>query len=92
MWEGTNARCLGAYFATYEGMRRLLTPARPERQARGAPITEDGRPVFVGENKALEVVESKPEPLSWPRLMIAGGVAGVSSFLSFFSVVNFEPL
>ncbi|KAF8596880.1 mitochondrial carrier [Ceratobasidium sp. AG-I] len=74
----------GAYFATYEGMRRLLTPARPERQARGAPITEDGRPVFLGEGKAAEVMETKAEPLSWPRLMVAGGVAGIAGWIFTF--------
>jgi hypothetical protein len=63
-------------------MRRLLTPAQPEGRIKGVPVTADGRPVFVvqpGEGVTIaEEVESEMKALSWPRLMVAGGVAGVS--------------
>ncbi|KAB5592549.1 Mitochondrial carnitine/acylcarnitine carrier protein CACL [Ceratobasidium theobromae] len=78
----------GAYFATYEGMRRLLTSAQPERVIRGAPVTEDGRPVFVANPKdgvtLAGEVESEAKALSWPRLMVAGGVAGIAGWIFTF--------
>ena len=67
-----------------------MTPARPELQSHGAPITEDGRPVFVGESKVGEVMETRAEPLSWARLMVAGGVAGVSSPILFSLLFPFN--
>ncbi|KAG8737374.1 hypothetical protein FRC10_008272 [Ceratobasidium sp. 414] len=70
----------GAYFATYEGMRRLLTPAQSERVVKGAAVSQDGRPMIDGD----ALVGDRPVPLSWPRLMIAGGVAGVAGWVFTF--------
>jgi len=70
----------GTYFATYEGMRRLLTPAQSERAVKGAAVSRDGRPMIDGD--ALAGDDSVP--LSWPRLMIAGGVAGIAGWVFTF--------
>ncbi|KAG8697241.1 hypothetical protein FRC09_007997 [Ceratobasidium sp. 395] len=71
----------GTYFATYEGMRRLLTPARSERAvSSGAAISQDGKSMLDGD----ALVRDKDIPLSWPRLMIAGGVAGIAGWIFTF--------
>ncbi|CAE6365761.1 unnamed protein product [Rhizoctonia solani] len=74
----------GAYFATYEGMQRLLAPARLERK--DAPVTENGRPVFATQPSDAEVkgAEKEMEAQRWARLMISGGVAGVAGWIFTF--------
>ncbi|CAE6448166.1 hypothetical protein RSOLAG22IIIB_05998 [Rhizoctonia solani] len=74
----------GAYFATYEGMQRLLAPARPERK--DAPITEDGRPVFLTQPSDVEDkdLRKEMEAQRWARLMISGGVAGIAGWIFTF--------
>lgn len=72
----------GTYFATYEGMRRLLTPTQ---KVKAAPVTEDGKPVFVTQpGDIVEEAESEMKALSWARLMIAGGVAGIAGWVFTF--------
>ncbi|KAG9094417.1 hypothetical protein FRC06_010820 [Ceratobasidium sp. 370] len=68
----------GTYFATYEGMRRLLAPAPSERAVKA--ISQDGQPMIDGD----ALVGDGPVPLSWPRLMIAGGVAGIAGWVFTF--------
>ncbi|KAG8715322.1 hypothetical protein FRC08_010711 [Ceratobasidium sp. 394] len=70
----------GTYFATYEGMRRLLAPAQSERAVKGAAVSQDGRPMIDGD----ALVGDDSVPLSWPRLMIAGGVAGIAGWVFTF--------
>ncbi|CAE6410406.1 unnamed protein product [Rhizoctonia solani] len=74
----------GAYFATYEGMQRLLTPARLERK--DAPLTEDGRPVFLTQPSDVggKDFEKEMEAQRWARLMISGGVAGIAGWIFTF--------
>ncbi|GAB1518625.1 hypothetical protein RhiTH_001688 [Rhizoctonia solani] len=74
----------GAYFATYEGMQRLLAPARLERK--GTPVTEDGRPIFVTQPSDVEVKEAEKEMEAqrWARLMVSGGVAGIAGWIFTF--------
>ncbi|ELU43736.1 hypothetical protein AG1IA_02226 [Rhizoctonia solani AG-1 IA] len=74
-WSLTSSsECSGAYFATYEGMQRLLAPARLERK--GTLVTEDGRPIFVTQPSDVEVKEAEKEMEAqrWARLMVSGGV------------------
>ncbi|KAF8757774.1 Mitochondrial carrier [Rhizoctonia solani] len=73
-----------AYFATYEGMQRLLAPARLERK--GTPVTEDGRPIFVTQPSDVEVKEAEKEMEAqrWARLMVSGGVAGIAGWIFTF--------
>ncbi|KAG9099132.1 hypothetical protein FRC07_010557, partial [Ceratobasidium sp. 392] len=68
----------GTYFATYEGMRRLLAPASGTVQ--GAAVSKDGQPMLDGD----ALVGDDGVPLSWPRLMIAGGVAGIAGWIFTF--------
>ncbi|CAE6435188.1 unnamed protein product [Rhizoctonia solani] len=70
----------GVYFATYEGMQRLLTPARSERK--DALVTEDGRLVFLTQpsNTEGKDLQKETEAQRWARLMIAGGVAGIAGW------------
>ncbi|CAE6513438.1 unnamed protein product [Rhizoctonia solani] len=90
----------GTYFATYEGMQRLLAPARPEM--RNAPVTEDGRPIFLTQPSDAEGkgLQREMEAQRWGRLMIAGGVAGIASWVFTFHLdsiktrmqsVNYSP-
>ncbi|CAE7187682.1 unnamed protein product [Rhizoctonia solani] len=74
----------GTYFATYEGMQRLLTPARLERKE--APVTEDGRPVFLTQPSDAEEgdLRKEMEAQRWARLMISGGVAGIAGWIFTF--------
>ncbi|KAH7326855.1 mitochondrial carrier domain-containing protein [Rhizoctonia solani] len=90
----------GTYFATYEGMQRLLTPTRLERK--DAPVTEDGRPVFLTEpsNTERKDFEKETEAQRWARLMISGGVAGIAGWVFTFHLdsiktrvqsINYSP-
>ncbi|KAF8585427.1 carnitine/acyl carnitine carrier [Ramaria rubella] len=74
LYRGITATALrdcgyGAYFATYEGTCRLLRPTP--------------RPPHAHSSLALEL-NAELEQLSWPRLMFAGGVAGVIGWLATF--------
>ncbi|CAE6492200.1 unnamed protein product [Rhizoctonia solani] len=90
----------GTYFATYEGMQRLLTPARPARK--DAPVTEDGRPIFLTQPSDTErkEMEKEMEAQRWARLMISGGVAGIAGWVFTFHLdsiktrvqsINYSP-
>ncbi|CAE6451974.1 unnamed protein product [Rhizoctonia solani] len=90
----------GTYFATYEGMQRLLTPARLERK--DAPVTEDGRPIFLTQPSYTErkEMEKEMEAQRWARLMISGGVAGIAGWVFTFHLdsiktrvqsINYSP-
>ncbi|EJD48165.1 mitochondrial carrier [Auricularia subglabra TFB-10046 SS5] len=61
----------GAYFATYEGTCRLLKSSRSEEH-------EVDHSSLAGE------IQEETDTLSWPRLMLAGGVAGVAGWASTF--------
>ncbi|QRW16756.1 mitochondrial carrier protein [Rhizoctonia solani] len=58
----------GAYFATYEGMQRLLAPAR---------LRERPSDVEVKAEKEMEAQR-------WARLMVSGGVAGIAGWIFTF--------
>lgn len=75
MFRGFTATALrdmgyGAYFATYEGACRLLKPAS-EAHA-------------VDHSSLAGEIQEETDALSWPRLMLAGGVAGVAGWASTF--------
>ncbi|KZV88202.1 mitochondrial carrier [Exidia glandulosa HHB12029] len=72
-WGSTAWRDMGygTYFATYEGACRLLKPAQPAASIDHASLTAE--------------VEKDAQELSWPRLMAAGGVAGVTGWASTFA-------
>ncbi|KAA1470274.1 mitochondrial carrier [Dentipellis sp. KUC8613] len=59
----------GAYFAGYEAAIRLLTPAPPY----GDPLLD-----------AAAATTSPAATLSWPRLLLAGGVAGIAGWVFTF--------
>ncbi|KIJ55096.1 hypothetical protein M422DRAFT_151609, partial [Sphaerobolus stellatus SS14] len=59
----------GAYFATYEGLCRLLRPSRDPEHSHSSLAAE---------------ADSALQELSWPRLMFAGGVAGIMGWVSTF--------
>ncbi|KDQ19473.1 hypothetical protein BOTBODRAFT_153382 [Botryobasidium botryosum FD-172 SS1] len=74
----------GIYFCTYEGTCRFLRPSPPPRSR----IDTDTDTAAHHQNHAslIDEVEDEFSHLSWTRLLVAGGLAGVMSWIVTFPV------
>lgn len=80
LYRGLTVTCLrdsgyGVYFATYEASCRLLLALKDPSK----PFMPD-----VNHASLMQEAESFESALSWPELMVSGGLAGVTGWVSTF--------